>query len=293
MTKKILVLGAIYVDTVLQVPELPTSGADVAGELTAYNVGGSALNVFYAIRHCHQKATLLAPVGQGPYATIIQQTFAKQHIPIVLPVSTAGDNGWDIALVEPSGERSFLSVGGVDQHWQADWLSLATLAQYQYCYLSGYQLAEPASAKLILDVLAQRPPQTTLLFDASPRLNQLSAAVIRRLLVPNVIIHCNESESQQLQPGIADLVQRAQAIYQQTFSPVIITLGAKGTFYLDGTQSGIIPTQATPVVNTIGAGDTHCGGLLAALAAGQTLPQAITTANQLATQVVTQASSHL
>jgi sugar/nucleoside kinase (ribokinase family) len=292
MTNSILLLGAIYVDVVLQVPVLPTSGADIAGKITTYNVGGSALNVFHAVRYCQQQATLLAPIGQGPYAAMIRKHFAAHKIPITLSAPTA-DNGWDLALVEPSGERSFLSIGGIDQHWQADWFALPKLDQYRYCYLSGYQLADSTSAKVILNALAHQLAHTTLLFDASPRFASLPVAVRRQLLVPNVMIHCNESESKQLQPGIASITQRAQAIYQQTHSPVIITLGAKGTFYLDGAGSGIVPAQATHVVNTIGAGDTHCGGLLAALSAGKSLPQAITIANQLATQVVCQTSSHL
>jgi len=48
---KALVLGAAFVDVVVNVPRLPFSGGDVTGELQSYHVGGSAFNVYGAIRH--------------------------------------------------------------------------------------------------------------------------------------------------------------------------------------------------------------------------------------------------
>ncbi|KIO94137.1 Ribokinase [Levilactobacillus brevis] len=73
----------------------------------------------------------------------------------------------------------------------------------------------------------------------------------------------------------------------------MVTLGGQGTYYVDGTATGQVPAQNVPVVNTIGAGDTHCGGIIDGLMAGLALPQAIKQANQLSAQVVGQENGSL
>ncbi|PYB00548.1 carbohydrate kinase family protein, partial [Serratia marcescens] len=47
-----------------------------------------------------------------------------------------------------------------------------------------------------------------------------------------------------------------------------------------------VPAYPVDVVDTIGAGDAHCAGLLAGLSAGWPLPQAVDLANRVAACVV-------
>ena len=37
-----------------------------------------------------------------------------------------GGNGWCLALVEPDGERTFISFDGIENQWQAQWLEPLT-----------------------------------------------------------------------------------------------------------------------------------------------------------------------
>lgn len=281
-----LVIGAAYVDVVVNVQRLPQSGEDVPGKWRSTQVGGSAFNVQRALTYAGTQAALLAPVGRGQHATIVRETFRRLQIPILLEDDRA-DNGWDVSFVEANGERAFLSISGVERYWQAEWFDRLALDIYDYVYLSGYELEDPQAAAVILTAL-QRYPRLSILFDTSPRIGQLSSAVLQQLIRPGVMIHGNVVEIQQLGTPTETYQTIAKRLNALTGALVVVTLDAQGCYYVDQGVGRMVPGEATRVVNTIGAGDTHCGGLLAGLTAGQPVDAAIRQANQLAAQVVAQ-----
>ncbi|HJD98539.1 PfkB family carbohydrate kinase [Levilactobacillus brevis] len=289
---KALVLGAAFVDVVVNVPRLPFSGGDVTGDLKSYRIGGSAFNVYGALRYMQASADLLVPVGEGAYATRVKQHLSNQGISLKLPV-TGADNGWDLSLVEPDGERSFLTINGIEQCWKPQWFQQVQLADYDYIYVSGYELENLRSAKAILDGLRQRRPNAQILFDTSPRIGEIPSEILQQVLAARVMVHCNEDEIGKIMPDGRTVAEKAHRLFALTQSPVMVTLGDQGTYYVDGTATGQVPAQNVPVVNTIGAGDTHCGGIIAGLMAGLALPQAIKQANQLSAQVVGQENGSL
>lgn len=290
--KKALIIGAAFVDIVVTVPELLSSGGDVTGTLKQITVGGCAFNVLGAISHSKQNADLFVPIGKGQYATLVRQKLSELNIPILLPTKD-GDNGWDICLIEPNGERSFLTIQGVEQNWQRDWFKQLNWEDYQYVYLSGYEMENIAAANEILAGLSRAPKNIQILFDASPRVKHIPQNTINRLMSMNVIINCNKDEINVLEKKNSSIENKVKSIYHQTHHPIIVTLGSEGTYYYDGDTSEVIPAKKAKVVNTIGAGDTHCGALIAALLKGKTLKSAIIYSNKLAAKVVEQENGSL
>jgi sugar/nucleoside kinase (ribokinase family) len=51
---------------------------------------------------------------------------AKQDLHSAIEAET-GDNGWCLALVEPDGERTFMSFSGVENQWQQRWLDVLNI----------------------------------------------------------------------------------------------------------------------------------------------------------------------
>lgn len=287
---KVLVLGAAFVDVLVSVDQLPTSGSDVTAKLDAYQIGGCAVNVYGGLRATKIATDLLVPIGDGQYAQQVINYFNAKQIPQLLN-NIPGDNGWDLCLIEPDGERSFITFNGVEQQWAPHWFAQLELATYEYIYLSGYELENEQVATVILDALSNRG-DAQVVFDASPRIAYLSAKIKARLLTTGVIVTCNQQELAFLAPG-DELSTQCQTIYQQTGCPVVVTLAAAGTFYYTAGDCGLIPATPVKVTNTNGAGDTHRAGLLAGLVDGQPLVTAVKRANQLASLVVQQQASSL
>ncbi|KRL20197.1 PfkB family carbohydrate kinase [Lentilactobacillus kisonensis] len=290
--KRTLIIGAAFVDVLMDVPKLPTTGEDVSGKLRGNIVGGSAFNVYGAVKYAQQSADLFVPVGEGQYADVVRAKMARCKIPVMLSVSGA-DNGWDISFVEPSGERSFLTVNGIEQLWQSDWFETIDIGDYDYFYVSGYEMEDERAADVILSALAKRKLETEVVFDASPRIQYISRKTIERLLSEGVMIHCNQSEIDQLVAGSGKLSEKCAQLYDKTRAPVIVTLGDQGAYVFAGPDEGKVPPTQRKVVNTLGAGDTFCGGLIGGLAAGLTISDAVGKGNELASLVVGQESGTL
>ena len=72
-----------------------------------------------------------------------------------------------------------------------------------------------------------------------------------------------------------------------------ITLGEKGCYYFDGTTEEIVPPVPTTQADTIGAGDSHIGSVIACLKNGDSLHDAIAKANRVSSAVVSTPSAIL
>ncbi|MGM9909201.1 MAG: PfkB family carbohydrate kinase [Limosilactobacillus vaginalis] len=294
MPKKSLIIGAAFVDVIMDIAQMPNSGGDVTAELKSYNVGGCAFNVYGAIKHYlgADYADLFIPVGKGQYSQMVRRTMNNNHIPVLLEDSQK-DNGWDLCLVEPSGERTFITVPGIEQDWQNGWFQKINLADYKYFYLSGYEMEDVESANLILDHLDKRDADSYILFDASPRISHITPEILNRLMNKNVIINANEDEIGFLSSK-STLEEKVNDIFNRTGEPVLATLGAKGTYLYDNNGGRIIASdKVEKIVNTIGAGDTHCGGVIAGLLKGDSFDEACKVGNHLSAQVIQQEAGSL
>jgi ribokinase len=79
----------------------------------------------------------------------------------------------------------------------------------------------------------------------------------------------------------------AGVLRQYGVHSVIITLGAKGAYLLNGDFSGLIPAPAVQAVDTTAAGDVFNGALAVALAEDMPIVHAVAFANQVAAISVT------
>ncbi len=123
-------------------------GCDIELKQQSVNVGGCALNIAVALKRLGIEAGNALPLGQGVWAEIIRNRMAKEGL-ISLIDNAEGDNGWCLALVEPDGERTFMSFSGVENQWNRQWLARLTVAPGSLLYFSGYQLASPCGELLV------------------------------------------------------------------------------------------------------------------------------------------------
>lgn len=119
------------------------------------------------------------PLGQGVWAEIIRNRMAKEGL-ISLIDNAEGDNGWCLALVEPDGERTFMSFSGVENQWNRQWLARLTVAPGSLLYFSGYQLASPCG-ELLVEWLEELQDVTPFI-DFGPRIGDIPDALLARIM---------------------------------------------------------------------------------------------------------------
>lgn len=288
----VLVIGAAVVDMVIHTDSLPKTGEDVMGKLEKTMVGGCAYNVRQVIQRLGVPNTLFSPIGKGAHAGAIRADFAEKGIPIVI-ADDSQDNGWNISFVEKDGERTFLTIPGLETCWKAEWFERIDLSAYSFLYLSGYELEGASGEVLIQEVMKKKAAHAKIVFDPSPRAAFLNGSVLESLLQPGTIIHCNQSELSMLCSTVDRqdpqfLEKAVEALYALTGESVVVTLGKDGCYYRDQHQAGYAAAKKVKVADTIGAGDSHTGAYISGLAYGMTVEEACRLANEVSAEVVQQ-----
>ncbi|WP_437887507.1 PfkB family carbohydrate kinase [Phytobacter sp. V91] len=282
----VTLVGAAVIDVIADAYALPWRGCDIELKQQGVNVGGCALNIAVALKRLGIEASNALPLGQGVWADIIRTRMAKEGLHSLIE-NADGDNGWCLALVEPDGERTFMSFSGVENQWNADWLAQLSVPRGSYIYFSGYQLASPCAEQLVswLEGLEEVTP----FVDFGPRIGDIPPALMTRIMACRPLVSLNRQEAEiaaerfEFNPD----VEAFGAQWVDHFaSPLVVRHDKDGAWFFSASASGQVNVFSTHVVDTIGAGDSHAGGMLAGLASGWSLADAVLLGNAVASWVV-------
>jgi ribokinase len=128
-------------------------------------------------------------------------------------------------------------------------------------------------------------------FDPGPLLDAPPALAAHRLLLKQLdllVLNAHELSVLTRAPDLATSLKRLREFHA---GDVVVKRGSDGALWLpagarDPKEAREFRSRAVRVVNTVGAGDTFNGALLAALVRGASLPNAIRAGNRIAAQVV-------
>lgn len=284
--RPITVVGAAVIDVIADAYALPWRGCDIELQQQSVNIGGCALNIAVALKRLGMHADNALPVGQGVWAEIIRNSLAREGLVSCID-GVQGDNGWCLALVEPDGERTFMSFSGVENQWNADWLGQLSIALQSLVSLSGYQLASPCGELLVSWL--ERLQDVTPFIDFGPRIADIPDALMTRIMACKPVISLNRQEAE-IAAARFNLPTETRLLgnaWLATFgTPLIVRHDKEGAWYFSQEEQGLAAPFPVTVVDTIGAGDSHAGGTLAGLASGWTLGESVLLGNAVASWVV-------
>ncbi len=282
--KKILVIGSTVVDMVINVDKLPQTKADIHISSQFASMGGCAYNVSDTIRNFGTPSILFSPVGGGIYGDFVRSGLRKKGLISPIPPVTDMDNGCCYCFVEESGERTFVSYHGAEYLIRYEWLKeLVNVEEISSVYICGLEIEETTGADIVKWL--EENPQLQVFFAPGPRIMKIHTALLDRIYKLNPVMHLNDDEIKEYL-STEDVAAAMEKMYSLTGNTVIVTLGDKGAAWYDGAHHTAPRVPCEKVVDTIGAGDSHVGAVMACLAEGMTMEQAITTANKVACAVV-------
>ncbi len=292
MSDSVLVFGSSCVDVVIRVDHLPRHEEDLNPDTQQFMLGGCACNVARILGRGGADLTFVTPVGlqgvYGPWVLAQLKDFTWAH-PVCLETEA---NGCCYCLVEPDGERTFMSVHGAEYTFAPEWMEAYQNQQYALGYVCGLELEE-ATGQALADWLKTAPVRT-LMYAPGPRGLNVPPERTLKLLALHPLLHLNRAETLQM-AHCSDLTSAMETLSAKTRNAVITTLGADGAMLLEpGYAPRHIPgTPATCITDTIGAGDAHAGAVLLGLSRRQSLPEAVVFANRVASRIVAQVGADL
>ncbi len=299
---RLLHLGNVVIDVVLDVPALPDRGGDVLATGSRMAPGGG-FNVMAAAARQGMRVAYGGAHGSGPLAAMARAALAGERIEVLLPPKAGIDTGFVVVMVDASGERTFVTSRGAEATMTPADLAGIEAATGDAVYLSGYGLAYPGNRAALLDWLGRLGAAPTVFVDPGPLVRLIPADVVDRVLARVDWWTCNAREAAAL-AGCADpadaasaLAARARAqrkaVQRAAAQPagslgVLVRTGPSGCLLCHpGTAPVRVPGFDVAVVDTNGAGDAHAGAFIAALASGADETVAARTANAAAALAVT------
>ncbi len=272
--KPIVNLGIFVADAAFRAARMPRMGETILGQGFALGPGGKGSNQSVASAMAGGRAHFITRLGDDEFARMAQATWKSAGV--IPEVTTDADSFTGAAMIfleTATGNNAIIvTPGAADRITTGDVDAKADLIASAAIFIT--QLEQPIDAAYRGLELARAAGVTTILnpAPAAPLTDQMIA--LCDYLTPN------ESEAEALtglpvtNPASAEAA--AKALLARGARAVVITLGAQGALYYDGTQTLHCPVMpAGPVVDTTGAGDAFNGGFAVALAEGQPITQAL------------------
>lgn len=271
--KKLIVLGSVNVDHILNVPKFPKPGETLSGSNYKISFGGKGANQAVAAGRLGANIQFIAAVGNDELGNKIKQQLNNDNINTCSVACIEGQNtGVALILVNAQGENQIAIHAGANAQVTTEYL-----LKYKEDIINAdailMQLETPLATIEQAAKLAKQH-QTQVILNPAPA-QKLSDDLLKHI----DIITPNETEAEYL-TGIKvltekDAEQAAIFLHKKGIETVIITLGCKGAWVSSAQRGAIIAGFKVKAIDTIGAGDTFNGMLVTALLEGKTLEQAI------------------
>ncbi|MEP6479007.1 MAG: PfkB family carbohydrate kinase [Rhodoglobus sp.] len=267
---RLVSLGNVVIDLVMRIDALPEHGSDVIADSASITPGG-AFNTLVAAARQGLPTVYAGAHGTGPFGDLARQALGREGIGVALSPVPDRDTGFDVALVDATAERTFVtSVGAEGQ------LAFGSFAfrPDDAIHISGYGLLHPVNREAILSLALPG----TVFYDPGPLGPDTGDLAIDWW--------SGNAREATLATGIDDALEAAAVLATRVRRGAIVRLGAGGCILADPMPQ-IIPGFAVEAVDLNGAGDAHVGGFIAALATGLSPADAARRANAVAAIAVT------
>lgn len=281
---KILVVGSINMDFILQMERVPHRGETILGKDYKLAPGGKGANQAVAASRLDGQVTFVGRVGEDSNGKRLMTQLEEEDIDInYICVDTTSNTGLAVIMLEDSGDNRIVVYSGanmniamenVEKAFEKDYD--AVLLQLEIAddiVLGTFKLAKEKGIPVVLDTAPAR----------SIPLNEFKGIDI---------ISPNETEATAL-TGIEvnsfQSARQAAKVLQSLCDPkyVVIKMGSKGAMAFDCCNFLHIPAYNVDVVDTTAAGDAFTAAMAVEYIRSGDIKQAVEFANAVGALTVT------
>ena len=263
--ERILVLGDINMDALMQTPDLPPAGGGVVAPGMARRAGGSAANTAAVLAKLGAAVDLLGCVGQDAHADAALAALAGAGVNLKhVQRRSDAPTGFIFIAVTPDGERTMFSFRGANVLLAAQDVPAEVWPGSSLLHLSGFAfLDDPQRAAAWRALELAEAAHVPVCLDTALEPALLQPQELRRLL-PHLEICITGMEEARALLGVENPQAAAEALLQAGVSLAAVKLGAAGCLLARGSEQQLCPGLPVRAVDSTGAGDAFSAGLLLA-----------------------------
>lgn len=236
--------------------------------------GGSPMNTAIAMSRLEVPVSFLCKISSDMFGEMIMKHISSNAVNTSTIIRDKAPTTLGFAkITQGIANYAFYTNGSADRSITTEELldSANTLADKITCMQVGsISLALTPGADAITEFVLSRPTDCVLSFDPNIRADLIEdrESFIKRMLrlfSSANIVKISDEDLSWIFPDVESLKEGAEKILNLGAQACIITNGKHGSFWYSKLVQVQEPIYDIPVVDTIGAGDTFHGGLLAYL----------------------------
>lgn len=299
---RVISLGEVWVDIMMDVDSLPKAGGFAASRSTIPTIDGS-YRALLASRLMGTPTAHAGIIGAGPWASMIRHAFYEHDITHIGPDRLDADTGFRLVLNDTNGGKTFIATYGAEAQGGADTFDGIDLQPGDVVSISSNSLMDATAAGVDTFIRQAgsapdaRPYQIVL--SPTSSLDRVNDRLLEDLVLARPIWTCNRQAAVKLANRLGAPLDEVPVTVGGTFdnemkalcdnlgttlrAPLIIRAGARGAWVrLPGGEVTHVDGFPTKAVHKRSAGTVHTGVLCAMLAVGKSLVEATRVANAAA-----------
>jgi ribokinase len=278
---RIVCLGDAMADVVARLPGPLMLGSDTPAPIAVLG-GGSAANTAAWVAAAGCGAAFVGRVGDDVLGRQLRDDLIEIGIELTLSVDPALPTGTCIVLVDEAGERTMIPSTGANAALAPADLPGPLFRGGDHLHVSGYALFGGARSAALAALTLARESGLSISVGAasSAPLRAVGGEQFLRWIGRDVLLFANRDEARVLTDD-EDATRAASALAARV-GRAIVTDGADGAAWSDGTSPVTVPAPAVDIVDSTGAGDAFAAAVLVALSNGSSPAEALRRGHALA-----------
>jgi ribokinase len=282
---KIVVVGSSNTDMVVKTKRFPEPGETILGGDFFMFPGGKGANQAVAAARAGGEVVFICCLGDDLFGQNALKGYVKEGIDVdSVKIVENEASGVALITVNGEGENEIVVASGTNALLSPKHLE-AKIAAISNAQIFLTQLETPIETVAFLADYCKAKNQKLIINPAPAQ--ALDDTILNGLF----LITPNETETKIL-TGIEvmdeeSLKKAGSALLQKGVQNVIVTLGSRGSFFMNATESFIVPAPKVKAVDTTAAGDVFNGVLTVCLAQDKGWKESMAFASKAAALAVT------
>lgn len=276
--KKICVIGSLNMDLVVNVDEMPKKGQTLIGGNFKEVPGGKGANQAVAIAKLGGDVSMIGKVGNDGFGQTLINALKANNVKTDYIQIENCSSGVAMITVDKNAENSIVVAPGANFRVLREDIDKC-IDSIKQSDIVVVQLETP------LDTIKYALQESKQL-DKYTILNPAPAVKLDEDIIKNVdLLTPNETELEILS-GVKieneeDIIKAAQVMIQKGVKQLIVTLGSKGSLYIDKDNVKFKESYKVDAIDTTAAGDSYTGALSVALSQDKDMEEAMDFASKV------------